>query len=228
MSGLANIYPGRGYPQAGSNSGSMREVPAEWVGGARGPSGLPSRTINSPPPASAAPWPLKGAHGPNSHHRGPFIEDAGAPRLCYDNIFGHTTIPWSRPTYANRAGLASYRPPTQQPSWTANTDIYALHPTVPIPVQNKRIGSFTVRRPYGDNSSGTEFNGRSLAPFVDALPTGMNMQGRRWLRQSQTANPHLVNRATYGTAGSYGQTTRTLATQPSNLPAVVGNGMGAY
>ncbi len=227
MLGLANRLPGRGYPQAGNDSGEFRETPDEWVGGARGPAALPSRTTVGVVPAPASPWPLEGAHGPNPRRRGPEIEDAGAPRLDFSFTYLHETIPWSRPTYANRAGLAQYVPPTQQPSWTANRDEYAAWPSNTVPVQNKHIGSFTVRKPFGDNGQGTEFENGSLAEFVNALPTGMNMQGRRWLRQSKTANPTLVNRSTYGTAGSYGQTTRTLRTTPTNAQ-VAANGMGSY
>ena len=95
----------------------------------------------------------------------------------------------------------------------------------PIPVQRKKIGNFTVRRPFGDTSSGELFRNGSLADFVAGISQGMNMQGRRWLRQSKTHNPTLLNRSNYDTAGSYGQTTVALATQPVNTP---GSNYGAY
>jgi hypothetical protein len=245
--GLPNFYPGRGYPEAGSDS--YRDVPNDFVGGARGLAALPSRldsVVGGDAPAPMDPriagfntvgeggresdgsgqqGPLWGTGSPMGVRRAPSVEDAGAPRLCFDNVFGHGTIPWSRPTYPNIAGQAQYHSPTQQPSWSGNTVLQADSPASPIPVQRKHIGNFTVRRPYGDTSSGELFRNGSLAEFVQGLGSGMNLQGRRWLRQSKTANPHLVNRATYATAGSYGQTTAALATTPTNAPA---NPYGAY
>jgi hypothetical protein len=141
-------------------------------------------------------------------------------------VLGHGTIPWSRPFYPNVAGLRGYVPPRKAFSWTANTQAEQGGPVSTIPVQKKRIGNFTVRRPYGDTSTGELFRTGSLALFVSRLPTGMNMQGRRWLNQSKTHNPTLVNRSTYATAGSYGQTTAALATVPSNTP--ISNPYGAY
>ncbi len=239
--GLPNYYPGRGYRQQGNDY--HRDMPNDWVGGARGPAALPSRTTvpNGPTPmdprigrdTNGIRWSTDrvtfdgtGAQGPISFHRGIMVEDAGAPRLCFDNVLGHGTIPWSRPTYSNAAGLAQYHDPMNMPSWTADAPRGIPGPTVPIPIQRKHIGSFTVRRPYGDTSSGELFRNGSLAEWVNALPNGMMQQGRRWMSQSKTRNPILMNRAKYATAGSYGQTTTTLATLPGNLPA--SNPYGSY
>ncbi len=202
--GQPNFYPGRGYPEQGS--ATYRDMPNDWVGGARGPAALPSRLDPITPQADGpAPFDPRysdtGAQGPISFHRGSFVEDAGAPRLCFDNVFGHGTVPWNRPVYPNQAGQMMFRSPTQQPSWSANSALQQDRPTVPIPIQRKQIGSFTVRRPYGDTSSGELFRNGSLAEFVQSIGVGMNLQGRRWLRQSKTHNPTLVNRATYATAG---------------------------
>jgi hypothetical protein len=213
--GMPNNYPSRAEALDGTNN-YYRDLP-DWVGGARGPAALPSRTttINGPAPAQA----IHGAQGPISYHRGDYIEDPGAPRLYFDNVLGHGDISWSRPTYANMAGRSMYHSPTQQPSWTANTDLQQDGPTVPIPVQNKHIGNFTVRRPYGDNSSGMEFKTGSLAQFVASIQVGMNQQGKRWLSQAKTHNPWQPNLSNWGPAGSYGQTTSVLKTQPTFVPA---------
>jgi hypothetical protein len=246
--GLPNFYPGRGYPEAGSDA--YRDMPNDFVGGARGVAALPSRTDPITPagggPAPQDPriagfnqvgeggresdgsgqqGPLWGTGSPMGVRRAPSVEDAGAPRICFDNVFGHGTVPWSRPFYANAAGLQSFHSPTQQPSWSANSALQADSPVSPIPVQRKKIGNFTVRRPFGDTSSGELFRNGSLADFVAGISQGMNMQGRRWLRQSKTHNPTLLNRSTYDTAGSYGQTTVALATQPVNTP---GSNYGTY
>jgi hypothetical protein len=238
--GLANSYPSRTYPEYGDPF--YHWEPDPWVGGARGPSALPSR-LDPVTPAADGPAPSDprirrdrtsstlsgwkedtltidgtGAQGPISFHRGGYIEDAGAPRLCFDNVFGHGTVPWNRPVYPNQAGAQMFRAPTQQPSWSANTALQQDRPTVPFPIQRKQIANFTVRRPFGDTSSGELFRNGSLAEFVQSIGAGMNLQGRRWLRQSKTHNPTLVNRASYATAGSYGQTTTTLQSQPTNVP----------
>lgn len=247
--GTPNAYPGRGYAEYGTNDSYRDSV--DWSGGARGPAALPSRVLvpNGPAPVDprlardAAPGTRSGWHSDTATRdgtgaqgplaplgvgtrRSPTIEDAGAPRLNFDNVFGHGTVPWSRPTYPNIAGQATYHAPTQMPSWSANAAPQVDRPTSAIPFSHKRIGSFTVRRPFGDNSAGIQFKTGSLADFVDGLPTGMNQQGRRWVSQSKTANPHLVNLTDYATAGSYGQTTQSLATLPSNPQAT--NPYGAY
>jgi hypothetical protein len=222
--GQPNFYPGRGYPAYGSDV--FRDMPNDFVGGARGPAALPSRTTVPNGPAPATYPQIDGAAGTISMHRGAYVEDAGAPRLSFDFTFAHGTVPWSRPVYANRHGLDQYHDPTQQPSWTANGPADAGMARSPIPVQNKRIGNFTVRRPFGDNSSGTEFQTGSLAEWVATGQVGMDLQGRRWVNQSKTQNPLLMALAPYATAGSYGQTTSSLPTTPSNLPA--SNPYGAY
>lgn len=220
--GLPNAYPSRALAEYGT-SDSFRDMPNDWVGGARGPAALPSRTTvpNGPAPAQA----LRGPYGPISYHRGAYIEDAGAPRLYYDSVLGHGDIPWHRPTYANSAGRNQFHAPTDQPSWTANATQTETTPSSPIPVQNKHIGSFTVREEYG--STRQFFDGRSLAEFVASIKVGMDQQGRRWLAQAKTRNPWQPNLSNWGAAGSYGQTTSVLPTQPANVPASY-NQYGAY
>lgn len=213
--GLPNFYPGRGYPEHGSDS--FRDQPNDWVGGARGVSALPARAIVPNGPAPFDPrMGVTGAKGTISAHRGVMVEDAGAPRLCFNNVLGHGTIPWSRPFYPNVAGLHGYHAPTRMPSWSANATGEPDRPSVGIPSSRKRIANFTVRRPYGDNGEGTEFKNGSLAVWVQGIQSGMNTQGRRWLSQSKTQNPLLSFLSRYATSGSYGQTTPSLATQPTN------------
>jgi hypothetical protein len=211
--GLPNTYPSRGLVEWGTNE-SFRDMPDDWVGGARGPAALPSRTTveNGPAPST----PLVGPYGPISHHRGDFIEDAGAPRLLFENVLGHGDIAWNRPTYPNVAGHNAFHPATAF-SRTANSIYYDDAPASPIPISRKHIGSFTVRREYG--STAQFFDGRSLATFVASIKTGMNQQGRRWLKQAKTANPWQPNLGNWGAAGSYGQTTKQLPTTPANIPA---------
>jgi hypothetical protein len=212
--GTPNFLPGRGYREYGS--ATYRDAP-DWNGGARGPAAIPARITNPVPPAPAdAPRNVFEAINP---HRGAFIEDAGAPRLEFENVVGHGDIKWSRPFFPNIAGLRSFRAPTQMPSWSANAVPQVDRPSVPIPSGHKRIDNFTVRRPYGDTSTGQLFpTTYSLQDFVRAIQQGMKMQGRRWMRQSKTHNPTLVNRSVYAMAGSYGQTTSTLNTAPTNAP----------
>lgn len=219
--GLPNVQPSRTYREYGSDH--YRDEPDDWVGGARGPAALPSRTSVASGPARSQP--LYGQHGAISFHRGAYVEDAGAPRLDYSNELYHNHIPWSRPVYPNVQGILEYKPPSQMPSWTADSAIMAGGPSQGIPVQNKKIGNFTVRRPFGDSSGGVLFPGVSLAPYVSRIRVGMTQQGRRWMRQAKTHNPVLVNRSVYATAGSYGQTTATLPTKPTNMPG--GGGMFA-
>jgi hypothetical protein len=177
---------------------------------------LPARVTNPVPPAPAE---FLGENaGPNPQRRGPCIEDAGAPRLEFDGIAFHGAIPWRRPFFPNIAGLLGYHAPTQQPSWTANSAVVPGKPSVPIPWGHKRIDNFTVRRPFGDTSTGMQFKTGSLAEFVAMIQMGTKLQGRRWIRQSKMHNPTLVNRSVYTMAGSYGQTTATLNTAPTNLP----------
>jgi hypothetical protein len=218
--GQPNELPSRTYPRHGS--ATYRDEPDDWAGGARGPAALPSRIIEGGAPAPSQP--LVGARGTILQHRGAFIEDAGAPRLSFDGVLGHGAIRWSRPTYANLAGKLGYVPPTQQPSWSADAAVVPGQPTVPIPFSNKHIGSFTVREEYG--STRQWFNTGPLDSYVDAIPSGMNQQGRRWRKQSKTHSPTLLNRSKYSTAGSFGQTTATLPTEPTNTPN--SNPYGAY
>lgn len=213
--GQPNAYPSRGLAEYGTNP-NFRDMPNDWVGGARGPAALPSRATvwNGPAPSTL---PAHGANGPVSVHRGAFIEDAGAPRLSFDNVLLHKSIPWNRPVYANAAGRMGYHPATRM-SWTANSIDTTEGPRSPIPVQTKRIGNFTVRKPFGDTGSGMLFRNGSLAQFVASIQVGMDSQGRRWLSQAKTRNPWQPNLSNWGPAGSYGQTTRTLQTQPANIP----------
>ena len=236
--GTPNLLPGRGFPEFGS--ATYRDM-ADWTGGARGPAALPSRSIatvgNGPAPVdprirrdlNGNDWHTDtvtidgtGAQGPVSYHRGAYVEDAGGPRLYFDGTLGHGDIPWSRPTYGNVAGQAGYHAPTRM-SWTANHIDATAGPASPIPVSRKHIGNFTVRRPFGDTSSGELFRTGPLDGFVRGIQK--NVQGRRWVKQSKTHSPTLLNRSTYNMAGSYGQTTKTVPTSPTNLPA---NPYGVY
>lgn len=194
--------------------GSPETLPPNLVGGARGPAALPSRSITSNGPAPAEP--LIGPSGAVSFHRGIMVEDAGAPRLSFDGVLGHGSIAWSRPVYSNAEGVMRYHPPTQMPSWTANSDVAAGPPTSSIPVQTKRIANMTVREEYG--STRELYNNGSLATFVASIQVGTDVQGRRWLSQRKTMNPWQPNLSVWGPAGSYGGTTRVLATAPSNVP----------
>lgn len=220
--GQPNALPSRGRPEYGTNT-TFRDAPDDWVGGARGPSALPSRTTVLTRPAPSQP--LRGANGTISNHRGAYIEDAGAPRVEFSTVLGHMGIAWSRPTYANIQGLLRYNPPTQMPSWTANADVVSGPPTAAIPSSNKRIGSFTVRGEYGQTRQ--FFANGSLAEYVASIKSGMTQQGRRWLRQAKTHNPWLPNLSSYGAAGSYGQTTTVLPTRPTNAPSGTPS-MGSY
>jgi len=210
--GQPNLLPSRTYPRFGS--AVARDMPNDYVGGARGEAALPSRIIEGGAPAP--PHAVGGWFGKISFHRGEFVEDAGAPRLSFDGVLGHGDIKWSRPTYPNIEGKLRYVPPTQQPSWSADAAVVPGRPTVPIPFSHKRIGSFTVREEYG--STRQWFNTGPLTDYVDAIPSGMTQQGRRWKSQSKTHSPTLLNRSRYSTAGSFGQTTSTLPTEPTNLP----------
>lgn len=230
--GVTNAYPSRTYPSPHSPHTNDDRDTAAFVGGQRGPAAIPSRSVPNPGNYPAPYDPRirdfnvvgqngaigdgTGQQGPVLQHRGAFVEDAGAPRMDFGLELGHNQIPWSRPTYPNVQGLMEFRSPTQMPSWTANRATEADAPASPIPVQKKHIGQFTVRKEYG--STNQFFNNGSLQQFVAGLPSGMNQQGRRWIRQAKWKNPWLINRAEYGTAGSFGQTTRTLATAPTNLP----------
>ena len=210
--GLPNAQPSRGRPDFGYDSN--RNQVSEWVGGARGPAALPSElTSRFPIPPAVV---LAGARGTVSQHRGAFVENAAAPRLCYDGELGHNDLPWSRPVYQNLQGLLEFIPPTHMPSWTADTPGMPPGPTVPIPSQRKQIANFMVREEFG--STRELFPGKSLGPFVARLPKGTFQQGRRWMRQAKTQQPTLLNQSVYGTAGSYGQTTAVLPTGPSNVP----------
>lgn len=220
--GRANVLPGREYPEYGSST--YRDL-TELAGGQRGLAALPSRVTAPNGPAPADPrFARSGARGPVSFHRGAFVEDAGAPRLAVDGELYHDHLPWSRPAVPNIAGLLGYIPPTPMPSWTANTDAYTSQPVSPIPHSTKRLANRMVREEFG--SSRELFPGGSLARFVAGIQRGYNVQGRRWVSQAKTQNPSLVNRSRYAMAGSYGQTTRTLKTAPTNLAQTTG--MGAY
>jgi hypothetical protein len=221
--GLANALPGRGLPEY-SRDGVRIGAPA-W-GGAHGPAALPSRTIAPSGPAPAEP--LIGWHGPISCHRGAFVEDAAAPRLVFDGVGWHRSIPWRRPVYANVAGRLTYRPPTQMPSWTADAAVVPSGARAPIPVQNKKIGNYTVRRPYGNSSTGMLFSGKSNAEFVAEIQAGMDVQGRRWLKGAKTANPWVKPLSAWGPAGSYGSSTPTLPTAPGAQVQAAFNQYGAY
>jgi len=228
-------------------------MPDDWVGGARGPAALPSRTAafggagDRPAPRDTRIGGFAqvsqggrlsdstGEQGIISYHRGIMVEDAGAPRLYYDNELYHNHLPWSRPYYANVQGQLNYAPPTQQPSWSSNSDVVPpLAPTVPIPFTKKKIGNFMVRPPYGNTSSGMLFTeawnkGQPLTGWVNKLRSQSGfVQGRRWIAQAKTHQPTLVNLAKYAMAGSYGQTTTSLDTAPTNTPGGGANPYGSY
>lgn len=223
--GVANAYPGRGLPEYGTEDQLRGRAPAQ--GGAHGPAALPSRTVT--PNGPAPPQPMRGWHGPISYHRGAYIENAGAPRLDFDGVAWHQAIPWHRPAYANVAGRVGYHPPTQMPSWTADAAVVpALAPAAPIPVQRKQIGSFTVRRPFGNTSAGMLFSGKSNAEFVAEIQAGMDVQGRRWLSGAKTANPWVKPLSVWGPAGSYGSSTKALPTSPAQTVPASFNQYGAY
>jgi hypothetical protein len=245
----ANTLPGRGYPM---EPGAPNFLPA--VGGARGPAAIPGRGVFSPPTPGVAT--AGGAYGPSPiTRREPVVVQPGrSPGLqntVYDNGLLHSSIAWSRPRYENADGLNTYRPPTQQPNWTYDSALQAMIPLVPVPVQEKSIANFTVRKPFGDTSTG-ELSDASYGkppgvpialpyygtPGSPTYPTpswmvrrpasGGRQQRRRWAAQAKTRSPLVVNLTRWGQAGSYGQTTTVLSTAPSNVPAPSGSAFGSY
>jgi len=243
----ANQYPGRGYPQ---EHGS---VMGPAVGGAHGPSAIPSRLADPGATLPAPPAAAGGAWGPSARtRREPALVMPGrSPTVQqhqFDNELLHSTIRWSRPRYENEAGRDEYMPPTQQPSWTYDSALQALVPLAPIPVQQKSINPHTVSKSFGDTSTGQlsrasygkvpgvpvrlKWYGQPGSPtyptpswMVRRPQSGSVQRNRRWSRQAKWQPPLVSNLTRWGQAGSYGQTTKTLPTAPVNQPA--GSGQGA-
>lgn len=216
--GVTAEVPSRTFPQMGTT-----EQAPNLEGGARGPEALPSRVSNPrlarPAPADPRPG---GPVGPISFHRGAFVENAGAPRLCATGELGHDLLPWSRPTYPNVAGRLGYHDPTHQPSWSANRVSGAGMPASPIPVSTKRIANFMVREEYG--STRQLVPGGSLAGYVAHIQRGLNQEGKGWLARSKMRSPKFPRLSVWGQSGSYGQTTQILPTAPANVAGTTPNG----
>jgi hypothetical protein len=215
-----NNLPSRTYPKV-----AARPNPDPSVGGASGPAALPARALVN----YGYPYPVSVPHsgkGPISNHRGPVV---AAPKYSPgrqdeaqdDNTVFHNTIRWSRPFFPNSAPVSMYAGATQQPSWTANRALRPGPPLSPIPIQRHRIDNFTVREQFGSD--------RQLFPLWGTRRplSGRDIQGQRWADQAKTTNPYFNRLTVYGLAGSYGQTTKRLPTQPLNEPANA-TGMGAY
>lgn len=240
----ANQLPGRGFPQVpGSLTG-----PA--TGGAHGPAAIPSRLtepVGPAPPATAG-----GAWGPSAVTRrgpawvGPKYSPGNQELGQDDNTLLHNSIAWDRPRYPNDEGLRSFVAPTNMPSWTADSAYGPGGPTVPVPVQEKSIANFTVRRPFGDTSTGelTDASYGQPTGIPIALPyygtpdqptypmpswmtrrpdSGETQQKRRWRSQAQTSNPYQPRLTRWAQAPSYGSSTPTLPTA-----GVAGSPYGAY
>lgn len=218
--GVTAEVPSRTYPQQGTTTPAP-----DYTGGARGPAAIPSRATKPVPPAKPQ---MTNPRGPVAIHRGTFVEDAGAPRLLATGEFAHDLLPWNRPRYRNVQGRLRYVPPVDVvPSWTANRpNAPALVPAVAIPVGTRSIANFMVRETFGADRQ--LFPGGSLAGFVSRIQRGLSLEGRGWARRAKFTNPITTNLSTYGHAGSYGQTTRTLLTAPTNLPVGSSTPYGSY
>jgi len=133
----------------------------------------------------------------------------------------HETIGWHRPMWPNGGPLAAYSPPTQQPSWTYNTVVEAAKALSPIPVSRHRQTAATIPESF-------DTTGKLFPLWGTRRPlSGMDLQGQRWAAQAKTMNPYMPKLTNYGLAGSYGQTTKVLQTQPVNQ-AGNATGFGAY
>jgi hypothetical protein len=228
-----NAYPGRTYPQLAERKNTDPDV-----GGRYGPAELPSRVLvkvpaPGPPPhrtfdGGGDPWGITGVSVPIRQRSGVVVVYSGTTPGTMDsadanpenNLF-HDTIPWSRPFFPNQGPVSAFMNPTQQPSWSANRTVESDAPVSPIPISRHRIDNFTIRHQYGRD--------RQLFPLWGTRRplSGMTVQGQRWAAQAKTVNPYFPRLTQYGLAGSYGQTTRTLATAPVNSPSG-GGGFGAY
>ena len=218
-----NAYPSRSYPEW-----PAVPTPDPALGGARGPAALPSRILTHVLPAGPPSAPPFAGKGPIAQRQrsGAVVEmdkySPGRQNLGQDdNVVFHDTIAWSRPFFPNTGPVAQFSNPTQMPSWTANQAIEAGIPTTPIPHSKHRIDSFTVNEEFGST--------RQLFPLWGTRRplSGMSVQGQRWAAQAKTMNPYMPKLTSYGLAGSYGQTTKTLQTQPINS-AGNATGFGAY
>lgn len=224
--GRSNAYPGRGYPETSRDA----EI-SDFTGGARGPAALPARVL-SPYPSSAppnmVPPGLPFPFGPQPVTRrgpawaGPKYSPGNQNQGQADGTNWHNSIAWSRPFFANTAGPAGYKAPTQQPSWTADSTVVAPPPRVPFPIGRKRIASATVNEEYG--STRILF---ALFPR-DVIQDPGKLQGARWMAQAKTMGPYQPRLTQWGLAGSYGQQTTQLRTAPAQVGAGPASGMGSY
>jgi hypothetical protein len=197
------------------------------LGGQYGPAAIPSRLLTNfraPGPSS----PPHSGKGPIAQRQrsGAVVQMPGrSPGEQYygevQNEVFHDTIAWHRPSWANTVPLGEYAPPTQMPSWSANKAFDAGAPSVPIPVSNHRQVADTIPESFGTT--------RDLFPLWGTRRplSGMDLQGQRWAAQAKTMNPYMPKLTNYGLAGSYGQTTKVLQTQPVNA-AGNATGFGAY
>lgn len=221
MEGTVTL-PSRTYPKVPGNP------TADLRGGARGPAALPARIdtdfpIPGPPTAGGAFGVVadtrRSAAIVSSAGRSPGVQMFGHP----DNEVFHDTINWRRFFFPNDAGAKTFRPPTPQPSWSANGESVP-YPITPVPSGRKHITWGTTREEYG---STRQFWGDGHRNRGGDILSSSQVQRPRWRAQAKTANPWPVLLTRYGLAGSYGSTTRQLATAPQN--AVAGSpGMGAY
>jgi hypothetical protein len=217
-----NALPSRTYPEL-----PAIEAADPAYGGAYGPAAIPARALVNygQPGPSSPPHSGKGpiAQGQRSGlvvtypGRSPGLQDEGH----VDNTVFHNTIKWSRPFFPNAVPVKDFSAPTHGPSWTANRVTDNAGPASAIPFSKHRIDNFTVREEYGSD--------RQLFPLWGTRRplSGRTLQGVRWADQAKTQNPYMNRLTVYGLAGSYGQTTLVLPTQPLNQPANA-TGFGAY
>jgi len=217
-----NQYPSRTYPV-------FSAIPAEdpAVGGAYGAADLPSRVLihYSAPGPSSPPHSGKGAIAQRQRGGAVVVMPGRSPGEqnigeVQNEVF-HNSIRWNRPWWPNTGPLAAYTPPTQQPNWSYNEAVEAGMPQSPIPVSRHRQTAATNREEFGST--------RQLFPLWGTRRplSGMDLQGQRWAAQAKTMNPYMPKLTQYGLAGSYGQTTKTLQTEPVNA-AGNATGFGAY
>jgi len=218
-----NGYPSRTYPEY-----PTVPTPDPALGGAHGPAAIPARILtNYPPPGPPSSPPHSGKGPIAQRQRGGLVVSMPGRSPGEQNIgevqneVFHETIPWHRPWWANWGPVAAFHTPTQQPSWTANSTVVAGPPRSPLPYDRHRQTAATVVEEFGTS--------RDLFPLWGTRRplSGMDLQGRRWAAQAKTMNPHPYQLSVYGLAGSYGQTTKVLQTQPVNQ-AGNATGFGAY
>ena len=217
-----NAYPSRSYPE-------LEAMPTmdPALGGQYGPAAIPSRLLtNFKPPGPSSP--AHSGKGPIAQRQrsGAVVEMAGRSAGLQNigevqNEVFHDTIRWNRPFWPNTAPLAAYAPANHQPNWTYNNGQGGQVPLSSIPVSKHRQTADTINEEYGST--------RQLFPLWGTRRplSGMDVQGQRWAAQAKMMNPYVDKLTRYGLAGSYGQTTQTLATQPVNA-ASNQNAFGAY